>query len=535
MIRVMVRVFAPAIPPLLLLTLLCGPAGADPGDILWTAQRGGRIDSSPAWAGGGTIYAGADDNFLYAIDGEDGTEIWRFETGGDVFSSPAVGADGTIYVGSDDGFLYAVTAEGGQRWRFGTGEVIRSSPAIGPDGTIYVGANDGRVYALEGEDGTLRWAFRADGPVFSCPAIDDAGTVGDLSDDTIFFGSDDGNVYAVDADGALRWIFVTQGAVRSSPAIGADGAVYVGSDDGRMYALETEADGDVRRRWALETGGAIRASAVLDEAGILYVGALDGVMYAVDTAENAAERLRWSYGAGGAIHSTAAVGSDGTIYFGARNAVLYALEPDGELEWSTAISDTLSSPLIDPEGTLYIGSASDGSAAATGGRLYAVETGGAGLDANSPWPKFAHDIRNTGRNSENQGPAADAGPDETVVDGEAVFLDGGGSTDPDFGISGYQWRQTGGPEVELTDADRAEATFVAPGDQDEATLVFELTVTDIGGLRSTDTVTITVEEDSAFCFLGLAGSRAAGIPVGWAALILALAATANLPARWNGR
>lgn len=531
MIRVMVRGWALTLPSLFLLALWAGPAGAEPGDILWTAQRGARIDNSPAWAGDGTLYIGSDDNFLYAIDGGDGTEIWRFETGGDVFSSPAVGADGTIYVGSDDGFLYAVTPEGNQRWRFGPAGPIRSSPAIGPDGTIYVGANDGDVYALEGEDGTLRWAFPTGGPVLSRPAIDDAGTVDDLSDDTIYFGSDDGNVYAADADGERRWAFATEGLVRSSAAIGADGAVYIGSDDGRMYALETGADGGVRRRWALETGGAIRASAVLDESETLYVGALDGVMYAVDTAETAAERLLWTYDAGGAIHSAAAVGSGGTIYFGARNAVLYALEPDGELEWSVRINETLSSPLVDPEGTLYIGSGSDGSAAAIGGRLYAVETGSAGLDPDSPWPKFGHDIRNTGRNSENQGPAADAGPDETVVDGEAVFLDGGGSTDPDFGISDYQWRQTGGAEVELTEAGRAEATFVAPGDQDGATLVFELTVTDIGGLRSTDTVTITVEEDSAFCFLGLAGTRSAGKRMEWAALISALAAAAIFPAR----
>ncbi|MFP4391153.1 MAG: PKD domain-containing protein [Desulfococcaceae bacterium] len=141
------------------------------------------------------------------------------------------------------------------------------------------------------------------------------------------------------------------------------------------------------------------------------------------------------------------------------------------------------------------------SAATLGGRLYAVETGAAGLDDDSPWPKFGHDIRQTGRNSENQGPTAEAGPDQTVLDGESVLLDGAGSSDPDYGISDYQWRQTRGAAVEFTEAGRAEARFVAPGDQDDATLVFELTVTDIGGLRATDTVSIAVEENDAFCFL----------------------------------
>ena len=497
----MIRVAVRAALPLCLFFFPPAFAFAEPGDILWTAQRGARIDGSPAWAGNGAIYIGSDDNFLYAINGADGSENWRFETGADVFSSPAVAADGTIYVGSDDGFLYAVTPDGDQRWRFDAGDLIRSSPGIGPDGTVYVGANDGNVYAVDGADGALRWFFSADGAVFSCPSIDDAGTVDDFSDDTIYFGSDDGNVYALDPDGALRWFFETEGVVRSSPAIGADGTVYIGSDDRRLYALETGADGRVRRRWVFEAGGAIRASAALAGDGALYVGALDGFLYALRTAESGAERLRWSFDAGGAIHSSPAVGSDGTVYFGTRNAFLFALEPDGELRWSTRIGDTLSSPTIDPDGTLFIGSQSDGSAATAGGRIFAAETGGGGLDPNSPWPKFGHDIRNTGRNSENRGPVADAGADQTVVDGESVLLDGGGSTDPDFGISEYRWTQTRGPTAELTEAGRAEARFVAPGEEDEATLVFELTVIDIGGLRSTDTVSVTVEEDDAFCFL----------------------------------
>lgn len=510
---------------LLLCLFLFPPASADaePGDILWTTQRGARIDDSPAWAGSGAVYIGSDDNFLYAIDGADGAEIWRFETGADVFSSPAVGADGTIYVGSDDGFLYAVTPDGDRRWRFDAGDRIRSSPGIGPDGTVYVGANDGNVYAVDGADGTLRWLFSTAGAVFSCPSIDDAGTVDDLSDDTIYFGSDDGNVYALDADGALRWFFETEGVVRSSPAIGADGTVYIGSDDRRLYALETGADGRVRRRWVFEAGGAIRSSAALAGDGTLYIGSLDGFLYALRSEESATERLQWSFDAAGEIHSTPAVGSDETLYFGARNAMLFALESGGGLKWSTLIGDTLSSPLIDPDGTLYIGSQAEGSAATIGGRLYAVETGGAGLDPDSPWPKFSHDIRNVGRNSENQGPTAAAGPDQTVVDGESVLLDGAGSTDPDFGISDYQWRQTGGPTAELTEAGRAEVRFVAPGEEDEATLLFELTVTDIGGLRSTDTVSVTVEEDDAFCFLaafGREGPLGAG-PLAAAGMLLA--------------
>lgn len=497
----MTRPHATAALLLTALLLLPGPVGAEPGAIRWTTQRGTRIDGSPAYAGDGTIYIGSNDNFLYAIEAADGSERWRFQTGGAIISSPAVGADGTIYIGADDGVLYAVTSDGAERWTFDTGGRIRSSPGIGPDGTVHVGSDDGAVYAVDGADGALVWEFPTDGPVLSRPAIDDAGTVDDVSDDTIYFGSDDTFVYAVDANGVERWRFKTEGEVRSSPAIGADGTVYIGADDGKVYALDPAETDDLRVRWSHDTEGAVRSSPALSTDGtILYVGSLNGPLHALRTEDDPGERVQWAFLDSGPIHASPAIGSDGTIYFGARDARLYAVDPDGEAEWTVRIRDTLSSPLVAPDGTLYIGSLSEGSAA-TGGRLYAVETDSQGLSDGSAWPTFGHDIRNTGRNSQNQGPTAEAGADQTVVDGESVLLNGTGSTDPDYGISEYQWTQTDGPSVELTEEGFANARFVAPGADDQTALVFELTVTDIGGLRSTDTVSITVEEDSSFCFL----------------------------------
>ena len=40
----------------------------------------------------GTVYIGANDNNLYALDGLKGTLKWNFTTGNVVYSSPAIGA-----------------------------------------------------------------------------------------------------------------------------------------------------------------------------------------------------------------------------------------------------------------------------------------------------------------------------------------------------------------------------------------------------------------------------------------------------------
>jgi hypothetical protein len=93
----------------------------------------------------------------------------------------------------------------------------------------------------------------------------------------------------------------------------------------------------------------------------------------------------------------------------------------------------------------------------------------------------------------NQPPLADAGLDQTVSEGSTVMLDGSNSSDPDDGIASYLWTQTGGPPVTLTSTTAIQPTFTAPNvGPSGASLTFQLTVTDSGGLQSTNTCLVGV-------------------------------------------
>ena len=87
---------------------------------------------------------------------------------------------------------------------------------------------------------------------------------------------------------------------------------------------------------------------------------------------------------------------------------------------------------------------------------------------------------------------ANAGSDQTVDEGDAVSLDGSGSTAPDDEELSYSWRQTGGrPSVTLVGATTARPSFTAPDVDEDVTLTFTLTVT-AGGDRAIDTVDVAV-------------------------------------------
>jgi chitodextrinase len=94
---------------------------------------------------------------------------------------------------------------------------------------------------------------------------------------------------------------------------------------------------------------------------------------------------------------------------------------------------------------------------------------------------------------DNQPPIADAGPDQTVDEGQLVNLNGSNSTDPDDGIASYHWVQIGEPSVILSDPSGKLPTFTAPDVGAEgACLRFELTVIDHSGLERTDSCIVNV-------------------------------------------
>lgn len=259
-----------------------------------------------------------------------GSVAWKFKTAGRVLSSPAV-ANGTVYIGASDGFVYAVDARAGtQRWRFQTRGPVASSPAVS-GGLVYFSSVDGKVYAVDAASGTEKWSFTTQGERrFTAPGIHGAIPRTErmpdpfdvflssptIVDGVLYIGSGDQHVYALDAaTGALKWRFATGDVVHASPAV-ANGMVIVGSWDANVYAIDAQTG---HERWRYVTGKDTAiynqvgiASSAAVAGGMVFVGGRDGHFHVVDLATGA---LKWKHNNRGGWTIASPAVRDGVVYF----------------------------------------------------------------------------------------------------------------------------------------------------------------------------------------------------------------------------
>jgi eukaryotic-like serine/threonine-protein kinase len=319
------------------------------GGVKWTFAAGGAIVTSPAVADG-TVYFGALDGHLYAVDQATGKEKWNFKSSMPIASSPAI-VGNTLYFVSGVGALVAMdTTSGKPKWVYtaeyerkfeaknlhgypykqqtipDAWDIFTSSPAIA-NGKAFFGLGDGNVYAVDAESGVLQWKFQTKDVVHASPAV---------VNNTVYIGSWDSYLYALDAEtGQQKWGFKTgedpeiynQVGFQSSPAV-ADGTVYVGCRDAHVYAVDAATG---RKKWDYPTSKSwvIGTPAVRD--GVVYVGTSDSSRFMALDARTG--RLRFNFDAKAYMFSSAALAGD-LAYVGDHNGKLYAVDmKTGKLAW----------------------------------------------------------------------------------------------------------------------------------------------------------------------------------------------------------
>ena len=325
--------------------------------VRFTFDAGSPIRSSPV-VRAGTLYVGASDGTLHALDASTGKPRWRFPTEGAISAAPAVD-DVAVYVPSRDGFLHAIDVRTGrERWRHRFGRPLGpddywdyhlSSPVLA-DGALFIGGGDGRVVALDPAQGRVKWETDVGARVRSTPAVHDG---------IVVFGTMSGQVRALrERDGSPLWSFATDGAARTfadkdndttsvvaSPTIvvaDEGDLVAVGGRDGTLYALDLHSG---RLHWRITHDGSSWMLSTATDGRTLYVGGGSAaIVQAVDPASGVE---RWRFKTRSAVFASLALAGD-TLLASDFTGMLVALDKaSGRRLWEFPLGGrALSTPLV---------------------------------------------------------------------------------------------------------------------------------------------------------------------------------------------
>jgi len=315
------------------------------------------VDGPTISADGQRVYVPCDDGKLYVLTATSVNEMYTYQpdTAKNDFTMPAVNG-GNLYCGRGE-TLYSMYDDGSRitrgSWAFNAMSEVSFPPALSSDGSKVFFGNDTGVFCVNTSNGSSVWPgpFKAGGALNSAMAIDAAGIVwagcGDL-----LYGLDpnDGHVVYSSTD--------TLSPVTGAPVIGPDGTVYAARENGDVFAFRS---GSVL--WSRTLPSAtINAAPCLAPDTTLIVHTDEDMVYALD------------------------LNNQG-------NPVMAIQLPVNEKGPRRLASDIGCSPTIAPGmSRIYVGSNSDPF-------FYAITVDKASFAAGlptAPWPKFQHDMRNSG-------------------------------------------------------------------------------------------------------------------------------------------
>ncbi len=385
------------------------PVGAA-GGVKWSWQSydGLGLSTSPLALNDGQdecIYAGCTEDFkFYAIRARDGrvkqhaTARWP----GYIFTGNPAFCKATqhIIVGSSEGELYALTSSLSRAWEWPNKPedslplLAWGAPAI-RDNRLYVPREDDSIYYfIDSVDHGVRVAtFAANAGIVDAPVIDAQGNV--------YFGTDSGYPYKIGPDlDTLFWRtrLIASGEIHS-PVVGG-GTIYCSSGSSYICAIDAATGTPL---WTVTTGGEPLRLAMGQHA--IFGGTDHGTVYSLNPGTGS---INWheSLGQGVAFAAAPIVVANGYVYFQSDNDVLYCMnQADGILVWSCECDSYLpggDSPrpkklgLVDYAPNPSITSTGDIIVAGQAALFCVVGYPEGPLDQLAPWPKWQHDLYNTG-------------------------------------------------------------------------------------------------------------------------------------------
>jgi outer membrane protein assembly factor BamB len=341
-------------------------------------------------------------------------------TSGEYYNTPSFG-DGYIYVNTTAGNVYAYDISNNvgntnyTRWAIiNVNDVSLSNIAVNTNNRIYF-TSQNALNVIDSSNGQLLWTYPIDSLGASVP--DNSTPIIDASNN-IIFGSRSNHLYSInDVQRTFNWRYGVGGAIEAMPIINSDGGIYVSANNAvlydfsgtgivtpptqnaisSMYMLNVKHTGlssyygpnitpTPLIAWSADfvSGNLFVSPSIgISANGTLYIGSNDGYVYSYTDGQvspnwhvQVNNTNKAPFTSPNSMYTTPLIGPDGTIYIGSNEGYLYALNPsNGAIKWSYSAGYPLqSSPIMDASGSIYFGA---------GNNVYAI--GDAGYAGYNKW------------------------------------------------------------------------------------------------------------------------------------------------------
>jgi outer membrane protein assembly factor BamB len=345
-------------------------------------------ESTPVFDSKGNIYFGSHDGCIYSLNYQ-GKLRWQFKTDMKVYASPTIVNDENVIISGGDGYLYNFLTDGSVNWIYDISKGYRrkskevvfnriktifktvdfhrrrlwsikswSSPNVSKDGIVYVSGYGTGLHAINIENGEAIWTYDLGSPRFHLTGVclDDK--------ENIYACSQREYLHCLDIDGKLKWKSKLNPKydIWGNPTYDPENKViYVSASrrekDAIVYAIDT--DGNII--WNVKIKGAIRGAATISQEDYIVICDFKGYVYFLSKQDGHVIYKNKFSSAQRALWTTASIDSEGNILFTTKvsntKGSLVCLDKRGNVIWHhKEIGKALSTPVIDAEGKIYIGS-----------------------------------------------------------------------------------------------------------------------------------------------------------------------------------
>jgi outer membrane protein assembly factor BamB len=426
------------------------------GSLQWQYEISGQPSGSPVMDLKGVIYIGTSSGKIYAIsDGSiQGLPVWDYSISGEipVTSSPTFDLSyNTLCFTTQNKDLYAIDlsknniATPTQRWsRTNIMNFIVGTPSMDNANNIYVAGSNGEIFSYDVSNNIqklnlnisdtqlssiaipnnnhiyftsyhsasqtyrlndvntstslLEWTYSIADQTNISPSTNPVPTIDTNNNVYLTLGTDN-YIYSINpVNRKFNWKYSAGGLMTGIPTISSNSNIYFGAGDGKIYDLSGNGPVPVVKTqivpmymmnprhtgvspyygpgltapnlvsgWPVFFGSAnlfVSPSIAIDSQGTIYLGSGDGKIYAYNSNGSPKgsfpitlqEHINLPIKSANSMYTTPLIAPDGTIYIGSNEGIFYALDPSGNTKWTTTFDYPLqSSPIMDVNtGSIYV-------------------------------------------------------------------------------------------------------------------------------------------------------------------------------------